>query len=121
MKLKKHKAAAREIPVSRPELQATVAEVYHKPGKQKLVPAAEAQFCGKPGRLQWDPDHQPCGEPHIYRKAIQIGIKGRLAEAFASADKQLSPILLIEDVTDFVHCQVAHSLVPIIVIVYMHN
>jgi hypothetical protein len=26
-------------------------------------------------RLQWDPDHLPDGERHVYRKAVQLGLK----------------------------------------------
>mmetsp|Transcript_15362 Transcript_15362/g.21490 ORF Transcript_15362/g.21490 Transcript_15362/m.21490 type:complete len:295 (-) Transcript_15362:134-1018(-) len=58
----------------------------------------------KPCRLQWDPDHLPRGEKHLYRKAIQIGIKGELAEEYASG-KGKTPILKITDVTPFVREQ----------------
>jgi hypothetical protein len=32
-------------------------------------------------RLQWDPDHDPCGEP-MKRRAIQLGLRGKILEAF---------------------------------------
>lgn len=35
-----------------------------------------------PVRLQWDPDHDIYGAPQV-RKAIQLGIKGKLLEQFA--------------------------------------
>jgi hypothetical protein len=47
-------------------------------------------------RLQWDPDHNPHGNK-ITRRALQLGIKGRMLEQFGKKD-----IKLIEDVTDFV-------------------
>ena len=34
-----------------------------------------------PIRLQWDPDHTPNGDKHT-RKAIQLGIKGKMLEEF---------------------------------------
>lgn len=47
-------------------------------------------------RLQWDPDHEPHGNK-ITRRALQLGLKGRILEDFGKRD-----IRLIEDVTDFV-------------------
>lgn len=47
-------------------------------------------------RLQWDPDHDPYGAK-LERRAIQIGIRGEEAKAYAKED-----ILEIEDVTAFV-------------------
>lgn len=65
-------------------------------GKKKL---------NQPCRLQWDPDHLPDGSSHVSRRAIQIGIKGEWAARFASADRDVSPILRIVDVTSFVRDQ----------------
>eukprot|EP01118_Nematostelium_gracile_P008219 TRINITY_DN2722_c0_g1_i1.p1 TRINITY_DN2722_c0_g1~~TRINITY_DN2722_c0_g1_i1.p1 ORF type:complete len:231 (+),score=62.25 TRINITY_DN2722_c0_g1_i1:85-777(+) len=50
----------------------------------------------KPWRVQvqWDPDHYPNGDPHLGRRAIQLGIKG--IEAFKSGDG----LIRIEDITD---------------------
>eukprot|EP01052_Picozoa_sp_SAG31_P017954 SAG31_NODE_1252_length_9108_cov_24.066711_3_plen_420_part_00 len=55
-----------------------------------------------PCRFQWDPDHLPNGDAHVSRRAIQIGVKGELAEQYASEDTSVSPILQIVDVTPFV-------------------
>lgn len=46
-------------------------------------------------RLQWDPDHLPNGEKHE-RKAIQLGIKGDLLEAFGK--RMIKEIM---DLSDF--------------------
>lgn len=50
----------------------------------------------KEARLQWDPDHDPFGES-LTRRAIQIGMKGKVLEEFGKQQIQL-----IEDITDFV-------------------
>lgn len=50
-------------------------------------------------RLQWDPDHNPYGYK-LPRRALQLGIKGKLLEAFGKEQ-----ICLIEDITDFVKQQ----------------
>ncbi|MBN1216461.1 MAG: DUF4291 domain-containing protein [Candidatus Lokiarchaeota archaeon] len=50
-------------------------------------------------RLQWDPDHDPIGNP-LERRAIQIGIRGNLLKEYAS-----NAILKIIDLTDFVNTQ----------------
>jgi hypothetical protein len=52
-------------------------------------------------RLQWDPDHLPDGSHHVYRRAVQLGLKN--IKGFASGED----ILDIQDVTDFVHEQAA--------------
>ncbi len=46
-------------------------------------------------RLQWDPDHDPFGNKQS-RKAIQLGLKGRILKQFA-----IEWIIKIEDITDF--------------------
>ena len=53
-------------------------------------------------RLQWDPDHDPYGKK-ITRRAIQLGLKGKLLEKFGR-----SQINLVEDITDFVKEQKQH-------------
>jgi len=53
-------------------------------------------------RLQWDPDHDPYGQP-INRRAIQLGLKGQVLQAFATQS-----IRHIEDVTPFVLEQYEH-------------
>lgn len=46
-------------------------------------------------RLQWDPDHGPHGEPHVGRRAVQLGLKH--VSSFASGED----ILCIRDVSEF--------------------
>ncbi|NIA57624.1 DUF4291 domain-containing protein [Massilia sp. TW-1] len=50
-------------------------------------------------RLQWDPDHDPFGQP-IARRAVQLGLRGETLVEYSSA-----AIIGIEDVTAFVHEQ----------------
>jgi Domain of unknown function (DUF4291) len=53
-------------------------------------------------RLQWDPDHDPYGNKQE-RKAIQIGMKGKMLERFCT-----EWISGIEDITDFATTQYQH-------------
>lgn len=53
-------------------------------------------------RLQWDPDHDPFGNK-LTRKAIQIGLRGKMLEHFVKHQ-----INLVEDITDFVRDQKEH-------------
>ena len=53
-------------------------------------------------RLQWDPDHSPSGE-RLARRAIQLGLRGRTLEAFATSE-----ILEIIDLSEFVRLQRAN-------------
>jgi hypothetical protein len=50
-------------------------------------------------RLQWDPDHLPNGRPHVYRRAVQLGLRG--VSSYADG----SDIVQIMDVSEFVRCQ----------------
>lgn len=50
-------------------------------------------------RLQWDPDHDPFGGK-LERRAIQLGLKGRVLERFGSTE-----VVSIEDITPFVRAQ----------------
>ena len=61
--------------------------------------AWQAQLAQKSVRLQWDPDHDPAGNP-LSRRAIQLGLKDKVLEDFGK--KQL---LSVQDITDFVHEQ----------------
>src|SRR5690242_835640 len=54
------------------------------------------ELAGSESRLQWDPDHDPFGNP-LPRKAIQLGLKGSLLKDFAQ-----DAIIKIEDMTPFV-------------------
>ncbi len=47
-------------------------------------------------RLQWDPDHDPCGGKQA-RRAIQLGLAGEAVRQFAS-----DWIVSIEDISEFV-------------------
>ncbi|MEF2279285.1 DUF4291 domain-containing protein [Deinococcus sp. YIM 134068] len=57
-------------------------------------------------RLQWDPDHDPAGQP-LARRAIQLGLRGR-------ALRRLNDewLLDVEDISDFVREQRAHIATP---------
>jgi len=50
-------------------------------------------------RLQWDPDHDPCGNKEE-RRAIQLGLKGEILKKFGQ-----EMIQKIENITDFVKFQ----------------
>lgn len=54
-------------------------------------------------RLQWDPDHDPKGQP-LARRAIQLGLRGRMLRLYGEES-----LLSIEDITDFVIGQRAHA------------
>lgn len=56
----------------------------------------KARLAASPVRLQWDPDHNPIGEK-LERKAIQLGIKGKILEQFN--DEWITEI---QDITPFV-------------------
>jgi hypothetical protein len=47
-------------------------------------------------RLQWDPDHDPGGKP-MARRAIQLGLRGSVLEAFGKRE-----LLEVVDLTEFV-------------------
>jgi hypothetical protein len=47
-------------------------------------------------RLQWDPDHDPCGGK-LARRAIQLGLRGEVLEAFSKRE-----LLEVIDITEFV-------------------
>ncbi|MBL8018675.1 MAG: DUF4291 domain-containing protein [Leptospirales bacterium] len=53
-------------------------------------------------RMQWDPDHDPYGQP-VHRKAIQLGLRGRTLHEYATEG-----ILSIEDITSFVQANAKH-------------
>ena len=55
-------------------------------------------------RLQWDPDHDPQGAK-LNRRAVQLGLRGRTLEAFASRE-----LLEVIDMTPFVAQQRIHAL-----------
>jgi Domain of unknown function (DUF4291) len=67
-----------------------VPEVYGSPEKWK------ARLVGSEVRLQWDPDHDPCGDKQE-RRAIQLGLAGDVVRRYAH-----DWIVNIEDISDFV-------------------
>lgn len=50
-------------------------------------------------RLQWDPDHDPCGNK-LERRAIQLGLRGKIVEEYVK-----DAIIEIDDISDFVKQQ----------------
>ena len=54
-------------------------------------------------RLQWDPDHEPMGSP-VARRAIQLGLRGKVLGDYASKDIRSADNQLLEviDMTAFV-------------------
>jgi hypothetical protein len=54
-------------------------------------------------RLQWDPDHSPSGA-RLPRKAIQLGLRGRILTEFATSE-----IVEVIDLTAFVQSQRANA------------
>jgi hypothetical protein len=54
-------------------------------------------------RLQWDPDHGPSGAP-VERRAIQLGLRGEFLRCYGR-----EWIVAVEDVSEFVAAQRAHS------------
>lgn len=57
-------------------------------------------------RLQWDPDHDPAGNP-LERRAIQLGLRGDVLAGYARAW-----LLEVEDVSAFVREQRANAVAP---------
>jgi Domain of unknown function (DUF4291) len=53
-------------------------------------------------RLQWDPDHDPIGNP-LPRRAIQLGLRGKMLRRYAQEE-----VLKIADISDFVASQRGH-------------
>jgi len=64
------------------------------------VYASEAEWKGQVAqsdvRLQWDPDHDPKGNP-LKRRAIQLGLRGQVVAKFVR-----EWIVSIDDISDFV-------------------
>ncbi|CAF0987469.1 unnamed protein product [Adineta steineri] len=57
-------------------------------------------------RLQWDPDHEPHGEPTLGRRAIQLGL--RQIDSFLDG----RDILRIVDISSFVRNQYTNAVLP---------
>ena len=90
------------ITLSRKTFETILAAAVHTTFKSSVY-ATEADWKAALShldvRIQWDPDHNPYGNP-IERRAIQLGIKGKMAENYAK-----EWIVAIEDITEFVHQQ----------------
>jgi len=67
-----------------------------KPKQYEGQEAWKAALRNSEVRVQWDPDHSPYGGK-LERKAIQLGLKGSVLEAFGR-----QYITRIDDVTEFV-------------------
>ncbi len=50
-------------------------------------------------RVQWDPDHDPSGEP-VFRRTIQLGLRAKMLQRYAK-----EWIVQIEDISDLVAIQ----------------
>ncbi len=61
--------------------------------------AWSAAVDGSEVRLQWDPDHDPYGEP-VVRRAIQLGLRGAVLASYARPW-----IRRVEDITPYVREQ----------------
>ena len=65
--------------------------------------AWQAALASSDVRLQWDPDHDPEGNP-VARRAVQLGLRGDVLRAYATTE-----ILDVLDMTPLVVSQRAHS------------
>lgn len=54
-------------------------------------------------RLQWDPDHDPTGNP-CARRAVQLGLRGEILRRYA-----MSEVIRIENISDFVARERQHA------------
>jgi hypothetical protein len=61
---------------------------------------------GSDVRLQWDPDHDPAGNP-VERRAIQLGLRGDVLARYAK-----EWLLDIQDISDFVRAHEANAKAP---------
>jgi hypothetical protein len=61
---------------------------------------------GSDVRLQWDPDHDPAGNP-VERRAIQLGLRGEVLARYAR-----EWLLGIEDISEFVQEQRVNAKAP---------
>lgn len=69
------------------------------PAQYASAEAWKAEVAKSDVRLQWDPDHDPLGEP-LARRAVQLGLRGQTLRRYGEQE-----ILSIEDVTPFVTAQ----------------
>lgn len=76
-------------------LAQAVASTY-QPDRHESREAWKAAVDTSEVRLQWDPDHDPQGAK-LTRRAVQLGLRGRVLEAFASSE-----LVEVIDMTPFV-------------------
>lgn len=102
--VKEHQQKILAIEISKANFLLLLKEAVHSSFKANIYDSHEAwkdQLAHSEVRLQWDPDHDPHGAK-LARRAIQIGIRGKLLRQFAT-----DWIVSIEDITPFVHEQKA--------------
>ncbi|AFL82002.1 hypothetical protein Aeqsu_2546 [Aequorivita sublithincola DSM 14238] len=100
--MKEHEQNILAIEISKSNFEILLSEGVHSAFNEKIYKTPEnwkSQMENSEVRLQWDPDHAPNGEK-LERRAIQIGLKGKLLQKFAT-----EWIISIEDITDFVREQ----------------
>jgi hypothetical protein len=87
------------VRIRRDGVDQILAEAVHSTYCAELYGTAEAwkKAVGSSNvRLQWDPDHDPHGEP-LKRRAIQLGLQGPILKSYGG-----DWIVSIEDITGFV-------------------
>lgn len=90
------------IRVRRPAFDTVLAQAIHSTYQPDVYPSREewsALVASSSVRLQWDPDHDPLGNP-LTRRAIQLGLRG---EALAHYAREW--ILDIQDISEFARHQ----------------
>ena len=93
------------IRISRVGFDAILARAVHSSYLPEVYgdrAAWQAAVASSDVRLQWDPDHDPSGQPQE-RRAIQLGLAGESLRQYVE-----QWCLAIDDVTDFVAAQRAH-------------
>jgi len=93
------------ISLQKNDFEKILEQAVHSSYQEQIYKTPEnwkAELIRKKVRLQWDPDHDPFSDK-TERKAIQLGLKGKLLRQFA-----LEMIIKIEDITAFVKTQKEH-------------
>jgi hypothetical protein len=66
------------------------------PGRFASPAAWQAAVVSSAVRLQWDPDHNPAGNP-VARRAVQLGLRGAALRRYGQQE-----LISVEDITPFV-------------------
>lgn len=93
------------IHIERSGFDSLLEQAVHSTWNQSLHPDREAwqkDLRKSEVRLQWDPDHDPFGQP-VKRRAVQLGLRGETLIRYAR-----DWIVEIEDITNFVKKQKAY-------------